>query len=123
MQVCQAVGVESELARRNNLGGFMASFTIRGSRNGSKVHVTWTEGTLSGDPPTVDLLEIEAEMVRVSKDDHLSWSRVVDPRQSLPEDPLTEPAAVWRLIQSVFDTVQSGEGDLPADAAAHLGAQ
>jgi hypothetical protein len=98
----------------------MASFTIRGSRNGSQVHVTWTDGTLAGDPSTVDLLYVEEELARLNQGDHQSWSHVVDPRQSLPEDPLTEPAAVWRLIRSVFDTIQSGEGDLPADAAAQL---
>ena len=98
----------------------MTSFTIRGGRNGSRVHVTWTDGTLTGDPPTVDLLHVEAELVRVNEDDHLAWSYVVDPHQSLQGDPLTEPAAAWRLIRSVFDTIQSGEGDLPADAAEHF---
>ena len=98
----------------------MTSFTIRGGRNGSRVHVTWTNGTLTGDPPTVDLLHVEAELVRVNDDDHLSWSYALEPHHTLQGDPLTEPAAVWRLIRSVFDTIQSGEGDLPAEAAAHL---
>jgi hypothetical protein len=80
------------------------------------VHVTWTDGKLSGDPPTVDLVQVEAELARLHPGDRQSWSHVVDPQQSLPADPL----ATWRLIQSVLDTVQSGEGDLPERAVAVL---
>lgn len=98
----------------------MTRFTVRGSRNGSKVHVTWTDGKLSGDPPTVDLLQVEAELARLHAGDRQSWSHFVDPDQSLPADPLADPASVWRLVNSVFDAVQSGEGDLPAEAVAML---
>jgi hypothetical protein len=121
MHLWQAVGIEGEVAPLNYRGGLMPSFTIRGGRNGSRVHVTWTDGALTGDPPTVDLLHIEAELVRVNNDDHLqSWSDVLDTLGGMPGDPLTEPAAAWLLIRSVFDTIQSGEGDLPPDAAAEL---
>jgi hypothetical protein len=99
----------------------VASFTIRGGRNGSKVHVTWADGQLSGDPPTVDLVRVEAELARLHPGDRQSWSHIVDPDQSLPADPLADPAAVWRLIVSVLDTVQAGNGDLPAEAVAALG--
>lgn len=98
----------------------MTTFTVRGGRNGSQVHVTWSDGHLSGDPPTVDLLEVEAELVRLHVDDRLSWAHVVDPQHTLPGDPLADPVAAWRLIQSVLDVVQSGSGDLPAEAAAAL---
>jgi hypothetical protein len=91
-------------------------FTVRGSRNGSKVHVHWADGHLSGDPPTVDLVHVEAELASLHPGDRQSWSAVVDPDQSLPPDPLADPVASWRLIRSVLDTVQSGEGDLPAEA-------
>lgn len=98
----------------------MTTFTVRGGRNGSRVHVTWTDGKLSGDPPTVDLVQVEAELVGLHPGDRQSWSHVVDPQRSLPADPLADPVATWRLIQSVFDTVQSGEGDLPEEAVAAL---
>jgi hypothetical protein len=98
----------------------MTTFTVRGGRNGSKVHVTWTDGTLSGDPPTVDLVEIEAELAALHPHDRQSWSQVVDPEHSLPVNPLSDPAATWRLIRSVLDTVQSADGDLPAGAAEAL---
>lgn len=94
----------------------MTTYTVRGGRNGSRVHVTWTDGTLSGDPPTVDLMQVEAELALLHPQDRLSWAHMVDPEQLLPADPLSEPTATWRLIQSVFDTVQSGEGDLPTEA-------
>lgn len=98
----------------------MASFTVRGGRNGSQVHITWTDGKLAGDPPTVDLVEVEAELAGLHTHDRLSWAQVVDPESKLPADPLADPAAAWQLITSVLDTVQSAEGDLPAEAAAVL---
>lgn len=98
----------------------MTTFTVRGGRNGSQVHVTWADGKLSGDPPTVDLVELEAELVAVNRRDRQSWSHVVDPDGDLPQDPLLDPTAAWRLIRSVLDTVQTGSGDLPAEAAALL---
>jgi hypothetical protein len=98
----------------------MTTFTVRGSRNGSQVHITWTDGQLSGDPPTIDLVQVEAELARLHPHDRLSWSQVVDPDHSLPVDPLAEPVACWRLIRSVLDSVHSGEGDLPAEAQAAM---
>jgi hypothetical protein len=98
----------------------VTSFTVRGSRNGSRVHVTWTDGTLSGDPPTVDLVQVEAELAALHPEDRQSWAQVVDPEHSLPPDPLAEATATWRLIRSVLDTVSSGEGDLPGEAVTAL---
>lgn len=98
----------------------MASFTVRGGRNGSQVHVRWTDGVLAGDPPTVDLVEVEAELARTNTHDRLSWAQVVDPESRLPADPLSDASAAWHLIVSVLDTVQSAEGDLPAEAHAAL---
>lgn len=98
----------------------MARFTVKGGRNGSQVHITWVDGKLSGDPPTVDLVEVEAELARLHTHDRLSWAQVVDPESRLPADPLTEPSAAWHLIVSVLDTVQSADGDLPAEAQAVL---
>lgn len=98
----------------------VSAYTVRGARNGSLVHVTWTDGTLSGDPPTVDLVQVEAELACLHQEDRLSWARLVDPESRLPADPVADPAACWQLIRSVLDTVQSGEGDLPPEAVAAL---
>lgn len=95
-------------------------FTIRGARNGSRVHVTWTDGVLSGDPPTVDLLHVEAELAATYPGDRHTWAAVAAPGGSLPADPLSDPDAAWTLITSVFDSVRAGEGDLPAGAVAKL---
>ncbi len=80
----------------------------------------WTDGRLSGDPPTVDLVHIEAELALLYRGDRQSWSGVVDPDRSLPADPLADPAAAWRLIRSVLDAVHEVAGDLPADGSAAL---
>lgn len=96
------------------------AFTIRGGRNGSQVHVTWTDGTLSGDPPTVDLLQVEAELAGMHPYDDKSWARQAYPEGRLPSDPISDPNGAWTLIASVLDTVTAGEGDLPDGAVAAL---
>lgn len=98
----------------------MTTFSVKGSRNGSKVRVTWTDGVLSGDPPTVDLVHVEAELAQLHPEDRQSWSFVMDPEHRLPNNPLADPAASWRLICSVLDTVQGGEGELPEEVVATI---
>lgn len=93
-------------------------FTVRGGRNGSQVHVHWTDGVLTGDPPTVDLLQVEAEMVTVFPTDRSTWGFRVSAGNTLPADPLADPESAWALIVSVLDTVTSYEGDLPLAAQA-----
>lgn len=93
------------------------SFTVRGSRNGSKVHVSWTDGQLSGDPPTVDLVTVEAELASVEAVDRQSWAQVGFGDQVLAADPLSDADSAWLLIKSVFDTITDVDGDAP-DAAA-----
>ena len=95
-------------------------YTIRGSRNGSRVQVTWTDGVLTGDPPTLDLLIIEAELASLPGRDRHSWATVADPQGTLPADPLRDPDAAWTLIASVFDSITAGEGDLPTGAVERL---
>lgn len=89
------------------------SFTVRGGRNGSQVFVTWTDGAISGDPPTVDLIHVEAELAVLNPDDSHSWNAV---RQygALRANPLQDPDVAWHLIASVLDTVTAVEGDRPA---------
>lgn len=92
------------------------TFTVRGTRNGSLVHVTWTDGTLTGDPPTVDLLEVQAEIAdTMHGDEHAA--RAFPALAALPPDPLTDPASAYHLIVHVFDTVRQTEGAAPRPTA------
>lgn len=93
-----------------------SSFTVRGTRNGSLVHVTWTDGALTGDPPTVDLLEVQAEIADSVHDDAHA-ARAFPALAALPPDPLTDPAGAYRLIVHVFDSVRQTEGAVPAPNA------
>ncbi|MHA6794378.1 hypothetical protein ACVGVM_12855 [Pseudonocardia bannensis] len=91
----------------------MTSFTVRGTRNGSLVHVTWTDGELIGDPPTVDLLLTEAEIVEVLRDDDRA-ARACPELRDLPAEPLADPIGAHRLITYVLDSVRETTGDVPA---------
>jgi hypothetical protein len=95
------------------------SFTVRGSRNGSRVFVTWTDGQMSGDTPTIDLLEVEAEMIRVNPGDRKSWGRLMN-LNGLPADPLSNPNSAYVLMVSVFDSIHEVEGDTPDGAATRV---
>lgn len=90
-------------------------FTVRGTRNGSLVHVTWSEGgEVTGDPPTVDLLHSYVEIVeRVHADAYAA--RAHPDLADLPADPLAEPASAHRLIQHVLDSVRVTDGCQPSD--------
>lgn len=95
------------------------SFRLAGSRNGSLVHVTWTDGVLTGDPPTVDLLETQAEIVTVLHADKVAARAFPDLVAGTTADPLADPASAYHLIVHVFDTVREQTGDLPdRDASA-----
>jgi hypothetical protein len=91
------------------------TFTVHGGRNGSQVFVTWTDGEISGDPPTVDLVHVEVELAALNPGDCHSW-RQVGGYGELPDNPLRDPDMAWRLIASVLDTVTKAEGDLPPAA-------
>lgn len=97
------------------------SFTVRGSRNGSQVNISWTGGKLGGDPPTVDLVTVEAELAKLHPGDHQSWSHITDADGTLAHDPLADPTSAWRLIRSVVDTISTVEGDAPESALAEAG--
>lgn len=91
-------------------------FTVRGVRNGSQVHVTWSDGKLTGDPPTVDFVELEAEMAGLYPDDPNSMASQFYGEADMSGDPLADAASAWRLIESVLDSVTTVEGDAPPDA-------
>jgi hypothetical protein len=82
------------------------SFTVRGSRNGSLVRVTWTRGVLSGDPPTCDLIEVHADIVSEGLADPALHNRFGALYGALPERPLTEPVAAYGVMTRVFDTIR-----------------
>jgi hypothetical protein len=92
------------------------SFTVRGSRNGSQVFVTWTDGVVSGDPPTVDLIQVEAELAALHPGDAQSWNRVAGFGE-LGATPLNDADSAWKIISSVLDTVSSVEGEAPEGAS------
>jgi hypothetical protein len=92
------------------------TFTVRGVRNGSLVHATWTDGRLTGDPPTVDLLCTQAELVGVIHADDVA-ARAFPDLAALPSEPLADPASAYRLIVHVFDAVRDTAGDVPVDQA------
>lgn len=96
------------------------SFTVRGSRNGSHVHISWIGGKLDGDPPTVDLVLVEAELAQLHPGDRQSWSGVTYAGAALADDPLSNAASAWRLIRNVLDTVTEVAGDAPEEALESL---
>ena len=96
------------------------AYTVRGARNGSQVFVTWADGVLSGDPPTVDLIHVEAELAALHPEDAKSWNQVGG-FSGLVVDPLSDPESAWQLIASVFDTVTNTEGAVPEGAKQRAG--
>lgn len=94
------------------------AFTVRGLRNGSSVHVTWTEGEiLTGDPPTVDLLYVQADIVRMLHQDEAGARAFPDLVEGTSDDPLGDPSSAHRLILQVFDSVRESTGDVPERAS------
>ena len=86
----------------------IVQFTVRGMRNGSPVFVTWSAGRLAGDPPTVDLLEVEADIAAVAAGDF-----AMDAGAAL----LADPASAYRLCGAVIDRVLDVD---PPDLAERL---
>ncbi len=81
------------------------SFWVRGLRNGSVVSLTWHHGSLTGDPPTVDLVEVEAELLVIGATDALAR------RSGLAVEPpatgtlLDDGQAAFAVIRRVLDRV------------------
>lgn len=96
--------------------GAPAWFTVRGLRNGSSVHVTWSDGKVSGDPPTVDLVEMGQQMAETSRTDPLSRSLYAGVLAGIDGNPLQYPATAFALIAREIDTVQEITGTLPPGA-------
>lgn len=79
----------------------LETFTIRGHRNGSLVHVTWTNGVLRGDPPTVDAIEVEAEISTLGANDRLARRTAA----TAGRDPLANVLSAALLVYQVVDRV------------------
>lgn len=88
-------------------------FTLRGSRNGSLVQVTWAGGSLSGDFPTCDLIEIEAAMAQSGQDDAAYGPLVRALYGELPDEPLADPRAAFRVMAQVLDSIREVEAVHP----------
>lgn len=76
------------------------AFAVRGVRNGSPVVVRWVDGVFSGDPPTVDLIEVELALLAAGADDPLV-RRSVD----APPSGLSAAGAALELVRRVLDRV------------------
>jgi len=68
------------------------------------VSLTWDGGSLSGDPPTIDLIEIEIELAFVAQGDP-NVARSGSPLADSDCDALADPQAALRLIRRVLDRV------------------
>lgn len=91
----------------------ITSFTVRGLRNGSLVHVHWDHGTITGDPPTVDLLLVEAELAGVAVGDRLLERAGMTPGTV---SPLIDAASAVTFICSAIDRVT----EVTPDSLRHL---
>lgn len=96
--------------------GRTRSFTVKGSRNGSLVHITWTDGVLTGDPPTVDLVHTQADIVDVLHADAAAARAYPELVGATRPNPLADAGAAHQLILHVLDTVRESSGDLPHSA-------
>lgn len=90
--------------RMSDVGPTTSGFHVRGIRNGSPVVIGWEHGELSGDPPTIDLLEVEAELAFAGRGDALV-QRTFDDRTADGDDPLADPCATLALMRRVIDRV------------------
>jgi hypothetical protein len=81
-----------------------AAFSVRGMRNGSPVVIGWDHGVLSGDPPTIDLIEVEAELAFAGRGDALV-QRTFDHGAADDRETLADPLAALAVIRRVIDRV------------------
>jgi len=86
------------------VGPGTTSFSVRGFRNGSVVSVTWDRGSLYGDPPTIDLIEVEVELARVGKNDP-NFARSGSLITGDNTDLLADAESALNVIQQVVDRI------------------
>ena len=83
------------------------TFSISGERNRRHITITWTDGELSGDPPTVWWIRQYAQML-----DGTMQGQVGGPYTT--HDHLQSPYTARALIKSVFPGPTTQHGHLPA---------
>jgi hypothetical protein len=86
----------------------MTKLTFTGPRGGKDISITWEDGTLSGDPDTVDWIQHIARMAEASG---TIVGGIGGPYAS--GEYLEDPFAAAELIRSVFPGAIREEGDLP----------
>jgi hypothetical protein len=69
------------------------------------VTLTWTNGVLAGDPPTIDLVEVEADLTRAAKDDPYVARTMGSTITGHGRDLLDAPESALVLIRRVIDRV------------------
>ncbi|MCU1455173.1 MAG: putative fatty-acid--CoA ligase [Acidimicrobiales bacterium] len=94
---------------------------VRGIRNGSPVMIEWRDGVLSGDPPTIDLIEVEAGMAVVGATDPLV-ARSGGPLVGATRDELLGTATqalavIRRVVDRVTEVTPAWLGTAPATVA------
>jgi hypothetical protein len=91
-------------ADMTGVGPHTTSFKVLGVRNGSVVSVTWDQGSVRGDPPTIDLIEIELELADVGRQDpnFTSAGLLMSDGEG---DILADPERALGLIRHVLDRV------------------
>ena len=100
---------KSRVERKAEPTATTTRFTVRGSRNGSLVEITWDRGKLSGDYPTCDLVEAQAEIGATGLADPHFHDRFMQAHGELPDDPLQDPQATYRVMQVVIDSIREVE--------------
>ena len=87
------------------VGPATTSFMVSGVRNGSLVTVRWDRGTVSGDPPTLDLIELEIEFARATRHDPLVQRTPGVVAAADGPDPLRDPEQALGIVCAVIDRV------------------
>ncbi|HEX3897984.1 MAG TPA: hypothetical protein VHW74_02345 [Mycobacteriales bacterium] len=72
------------------------AFEVRGVRNGSVVTIRWDDGALSGDPPTLDLIQVMSEIVEIGATDPIRLRS-----GTVPDDGFVRPSSWHPLDQAV----------------------
>ncbi|KJE23344.1 putative aminoglycoside phosphotransferase [Frankia torreyi] len=91
--------------RRADVGPATESFEVRGVRNGSIVTVVWDRGVLDGDPPTIDLVEVEADLVAESRRDPLQRRRDGGAGGGAAAVAVNDPESAFALVVRTLDRV------------------
>lgn len=99
--------------------GATPTFCLRGTRNGSPVDVSWSPGSLRGDPPTVDLMLAELEIAAACHGDPVCDLSLAAIAGDCGTSPLHDPCTAYALAERVLDSIREVAAE-PAGLAAEL---